>query len=77
MNFVENIGLMIPIVFLAGMKDETFAAICGFGFAIGRVIYSYGYVNFGVKGRYVGAAISELAFFGGILLAGYEGFTLI
>jgi uncharacterized membrane protein YecN with MAPEG domain len=67
LNFVENIGLVIPALLIGGVTLPIASAILGAVFFIGRLLYTIGYRTGGPAGRTVGAVIgilSQLALIG-------------
>jgi len=71
-NFVEQVGIVIPMTLLAGLSAPYLASAAGFAYAIGRFMYSYGYINKGPKGRELGAVIANGSF---LALSGLSFFT--
>jgi uncharacterized membrane protein YecN with MAPEG domain len=77
LNFVENIGLIIPLVLIAGLVLSVPAAILGATYFLGRLLYTIGYRSGGPKGREIGAVLAFLSLFGELGLAMYTGITFI
>jgi len=61
-NTLEFVPFFYPLLLTGGLRHPIGAAVCGFIFAIGRVIYAMGYCSGDPKKRVPGALISE--FFG-------------
>lgn len=61
LNLVEVISVVLPLLLIGGLYEPFWAAMCGFVFFIGRILYSIGYKTFGPSGRGVGALLSDIA----------------
>ena len=59
-NTVENMATVQIFGVVEGLMFPKFAGGCLLTYAIGRIIYGYGYRNNGVSGRMAGALISHL-----------------
>jgi uncharacterized membrane protein YecN with MAPEG domain len=73
MNYVESIGIIIPLILIAGIAMPEIGALVGFGYFAGRLIYAIGYRTNGPKGRIIGATILDITLLGLIVLAVISG----
>jgi uncharacterized membrane protein YecN with MAPEG domain len=73
-NFVEQIGVVIPLILIAGLYFPFYAAVIGAAHAVGRVIYTIGYVFRGADGRLPGAGICDIAILALFVLAPWSGY---
>ncbi|KAJ2796388.1 hypothetical protein H4S07_006235 [Coemansia furcata] len=71
-NYSENVGMVLSMLFCAGLFQPLLAASFGGLFILGKVIYGLGYTAWGPKGRMYGAPISALSFFALVFIAGYN-----
>ncbi|KAI9502418.1 Microsomal glutathione S-transferase 3 [Coemansia spiralis] len=71
-NYLEQIGMVLTMLTMAGLFQPKLAASLGALYIVGRFGYSEGYIRAGVKGRVYGAAVMMLAFFGLVGTAGYN-----
>lgn len=76
-NFVEQVGSVIALVFVAGIGMPWVAGILGWLYCIGRLIYTMGYVAKGPNGRLIGAGVMDLGLLGLIGVAGYSCYKVI
>merc|ERR1712087_558707 len=60
-NTLESWAPVQILMFAAGIMYAEIAATCGFVWAIGRIVYGYGYANYGPSGRHYGTLPSRLA----------------
>lgn len=63
MNTVENMATVQLFAVVEGLMFPKFAGGCLTIFAVGRILYGYGYRNNGASGRMAGALISHLGDF--------------
>lgn len=77
-NYIENQPTTVAALLIAGLAFPLTAAGMGFGWTVGRYFYMTGYTrgDEGGKGRYQGA-FYNLFQAGLILLAGYNGYTMV
>ena len=61
------------LMILNGSVYPVYTAGFGFIFVIGRVLYGYGYANYGPSGRMVGGLISHLGDFPLMIMTFYTG----
>lgn len=77
LNFVENIGLVIPALLLAGLSLPFASAILGGVYFIGRLLYTIGYRTGGPNGRELGAVLGFLSELGLIGIAVNTGLVIL
>ena len=62
MNFLEMWAPFIGLMFISCINMPLLAMIAGFGWCVGRILYSAGYMAGGPQGRMIGAMTSMLSF---------------
>jgi uncharacterized membrane protein YecN with MAPEG domain len=60
-NYLENLQLILVLIFIAGLKQPLAALILACIYFAGRTIYSFGYGMSGPNGRGIGSLIAGLA----------------
>lgn len=64
-NFVEQVGIVIPMILVAGTESSQGSAALGLAYFIGRILYSMGYASIsGTDWRGTGGAIVTCSFIG-------------
>jgi len=76
-HFVEQVGVVIPLNLMAGLSAPIPAAVLGFLFFGGHLMYTQGYTSGGPKGRENGAKAAGLAFGGLAGLSIYSAIRLL
>eukprot|EP00330_Aristerostoma_sp_ATCC50986_P006957 CAMPEP_0114581532 /NCGR_PEP_ID=MMETSP0125-20121206/5633_1 /TAXON_ID=485358 ORGANISM="Aristerostoma sp., Strain ATCC 50986" /NCGR_SAMPLE_ID=MMETSP0125 /ASSEMBLY_ACC=CAM_ASM_000245 /LENGTH=173 /DNA_ID=CAMNT_0001773819 /DNA_START=86 /DNA_END=607 /DNA_ORIENTATION=+ len=76
-NFVEQLGIAVPMTLCAGLASPIYASILGFSYAAGRMLYTLGYTVDGPKGREYGAVVANVSLIGLQALSFYSGFRVI
>ncbi|KAJ1818582.1 hypothetical protein GGH91_004804 [Coemansia sp. RSA 2671] len=71
-NYSESVGMVLSMLFCAGLFQPLLAASLGGSFIVGKIFYGMGYKAWGPKGRMLGAPVSALSFFALIAVAGYN-----
>ncbi|KAJ2739439.1 hypothetical protein GGI20_006107 [Coemansia sp. BCRC 34301] len=71
-NYSEQVGMVLSMLFMAGLFQPKLAASFGASFIVGRFIYAKGYVARGPKGRMLGAPIATLSLLALVVTAGYN-----
>ncbi|KAI1361031.1 hypothetical protein F5Y08DRAFT_30240 [Xylaria arbuscula] len=59
-NFTENYGPFVTALLVAGLGYPSQAKWAGSAWVAGRLLYMFGYTNFGPPGRLYGYVISQL-----------------
>lgn len=72
-NFIEHVASVLILIILAGIAYPKPAGWLGWGYFIGRLFYTIGYIRRGPKGRTLGALIVDLSLLGLIILAFMSG----
>lgn len=76
-NMLEVSGTVLTTLVLNGLFQPVVSAGLGFGFALGRLLYSAGYNSkSGADGRIYGAIVASVATYGLYLLSFYNGAKL-
>lgn len=63
-NFVEQIGLVIPMTLIAGIATPLVTTGLACTYAVGRFMYANGYMKKGPNGRECGSIIANLSLIG-------------
>ncbi|KAJ1728640.1 hypothetical protein LPJ72_005375 [Coemansia sp. Benny D160-2] len=74
-NYLEQVGMVLVALVLAGLYQPKLAASFGAVYMLGRFAYTRGYVAGGAEKRLYGAYIALFAFTGMVITAGYNAFT--
>jgi glutathione S-transferase len=76
-NTCEGIGTVQLLGSLNGLLFPRFSAACLGFYAIGRIVYGYGYVNNGPDGRMAGGIITHLGDFPIFICTAYSAAKLL
>ncbi|KUI58877.1 Microsomal glutathione S-transferase 3 [Cytospora mali] len=76
-NFTENLTPFLASLLIAGLRFPLVSAGLGFGWFVGRIMYTVGYVGSGPKGRVAGAIVHNLCNLALSFTGAYAAFTLI
>lgn len=68
LNFVEHLGVIVPLLLVAGLFYPILASIIGWFYFTGRLIYMYQYRNEGPRGRVFGSFCFTTSILGSGLL---------
>ncbi|OMH85368.1 Microsomal glutathione S-transferase 3 [Zancudomyces culisetae] len=60
-NYVEQLPIAVGSVLMGGLYFPKFTAILGGVYVLSRLMYAYGYSNFGPNGRLTGAICQNLS----------------
>ncbi|KAJ2663825.1 Microsomal glutathione S-transferase 3 [Coemansia sp. RSA 1200] len=74
-NYLEQVGMVLVALVLAGLYQPKLAASFGATYMLGRFAYAHGYVAGGADKRIYGAPIMGVSFLALVLTAGYNAFT--
>jgi glutathione S-transferase len=74
-NYLEGIPLVLVAELVAGLFFARYAALLGFVYIVGRLVYGIGYRSSGAKGRLVGVLLLDLALLALLVLAFYGAFS--
>ncbi|KAJ1665824.1 Microsomal glutathione S-transferase 3 [Coemansia sp. RSA 1813] len=74
-NYLEQVGMVLVMLTMAGLYQPKLAASFGASYILGRFFYARGYVAAGAKGRIHGAPIMGLSFIALVITAAYNAFT--
>lgn len=72
-NFVEQVGSVLALILVAALAFPMLAGYLGWGYFVGRLVYTFGYIKFGPKGRNIGALIMDLVLLVLFVVAIYSG----
>jgi glutathione S-transferase len=76
-NFVESIASILTLLIIGGIYYPVVAAVFGFVYFIGRIIYSIGYTMSGSSGRLIGVLILDVAILALFVLSIITGYKFI
>lgn len=76
-NTVENLSTVQVLGAVNGLLFPRFSAACLAIYAIGRIVYGYGYSSGGPKGRMAGGILSHLGDFPLFICTAYSGAKLL
>ncbi|ELR11231.1 MAPEG family protein [Acanthamoeba castellanii str. Neff] len=74
-NYLEGIALVLVVELVAGLFFARYAALLGFVYIVGRLIYGLGYRSSGSRGRVLGVLLVDLTLLALLSLALYGSFT--
>jgi len=63
-NFLEQVASIAVMLIVGGLAYPCASAVLGWIYFVGRIIYTFGYVAKGPKGRVVGALILDVGLLG-------------
>ncbi|KAJ2516089.1 hypothetical protein H4217_004798 [Coemansia sp. RSA 1939] len=74
-NYLEQVGMVLVALVLAGLYQPKLAASFGAVYIVGRFAYTRGYVAGGADRRIYGAPVMGVSFLAMVITAGYNAIT--
>ncbi|KAJ2758944.1 Microsomal glutathione S-transferase 3 [Coemansia sp. BCRC 34490] len=74
-NYLEQVGMVLVALVLAGLYQPKLAASFGATYMLGRFVYARSYISGGPDKRIYGAFILGISFLAMVITAGYNAVT--
>lgn len=68
-NFIEQVASTLFLILVAGLSLPWLAGAFGWAYFAGRVLYTFGYLKAGPKGRLVGVLLQDVSLLALLVLA--------